>query len=243
LQALFESISVQNDDLRKPFGLAVRIWRDRLGVSQEELAERAGLHRTYISDIERGARNISLASIEKLAAALKVTAAILLSYSGEPWSDKPSSRPLFDDELVDILFAEDNASDVELALRALKHANITNRIHVVRDGEAALNFLFCTKEYSHRRPGDRPQMILLDLGLPKVDGLEVLRRIKADPQTRAIPVVVLTMSHRDRDFIASKQLGAEAYIIKPLDFQRLSEITPQLKLQWALLGPASDPEK
>lgn len=233
---------MQNDDLRRPFGLAVRVWRDRLGVSQEELGERAGLHRTYISDIERGARNISLASIEKLASALKISVATLLSFSGEPWSDKPGAQPLSSDELVDILFVEDNVNDVELALRALKHANITNRIHVVNDGESALNFLFCTKEYAHRRPGDRPQMILLDLGLPKIDGLEVLRRIKAHPQTRNIPVIVLTMSNRDRDILASKQLGAEAYIVKPIDFQNLSEVTPQLKMQWALLRPPAPPE-
>jgi two-component system response regulator len=107
----------------------------------------------------------------------------------------------------------------------------------VRDGAAALNFLFGTGEYAHRERSSRPQMVLLDLNLPKVSGLEVLRRIKADPRTRSIPVVVLTASKQDRDITTSKRLGAEACIVKPVDFQNLSEVTPQLSLQWALVKP------
>jgi two-component system response regulator len=139
------------------------------------------------------------------------------------------------DELVDILFVEDQADDAELTMQALKSAKITNRIHVVRDGAAALDFLFSTGEYARREPGSRPLMILLDLNLPKISGLEVLRRIKADPRTRSIPVVVLSASKQDRDIATSKRLGAEAYIVKPVDFQNLSQVTPQLSLQWALL--------
>src|SRR5690606_7840860 len=96
----------------------------------------------------------------------------------------------------------------------------------------------CEGPYSHRRPGDRPQLILLDLGLPKIGGLEVLRRIKADPSTRDIPVIVLTASSHDRDILVSKRLGAETYIVKPVDFQNLSEATPKLSFQWALLKPS-----
>ena len=206
-----------------------------MGISQETLAERAGLHRTYISDVERGARNVSLDSIERLAHALEVSVPSLLTYARESRADRPDELLLSPDELVEILFVEDKADDVELALHALKSAHITNRIHVVRDGAAALDFIFATGEYVDRRHHDRLQMVLLDLSLPKVDGLEVLRRIKADPRTRKIPVIVLTASSRGQDIAASKRLGAEGYIVKPVDFQNLSAVTPQLHMQWALL--------
>ncbi len=219
------------------FGASVRNLRFRLGLSQEELAERASLHRTYIAGIEGGARNVTLKTIEKLAQGLKVSTATLLTQAGKPGADKPTGERLSGDELVDILFVEDEADDVELTIQALKSANITNRIHIVRDGAAALDFVFCTGEYAHRESCSRPQMILLDLGLPKISGLEVLRRIKADARTRSIPVVVLTGSKRDRDIATSKRLGAEACIVKPVDFQNLSQVTPQLSLQWALLKP------
>ena len=123
----------------------------------------------------------------------------------------------------------------EMAVHALRSVHITNRIHIVRDGAAALDFLFASGEYAHRRHIDLPQVILLDLSLPKIDGLEVLRRIKADPRTRKIPVIVLTSSSSSRDIAASTQLGAEAYIIKPVDPHNLIAVTPQLGLQWALL--------
>lgn len=222
---------MRKEDGKKLFGASVRSRRNHLAISQEELAERAGLHRTYISDIERGARNISLHSIEKLARALEISVASLFTYDRE----LPDVRPVRADELVDILYVEDDPRDVELTVEALKSAGITNRIFVVRDGIEALDFLFCTGSYAHRQPNDRPQIILLDLGLPKTPGLEVLRRVKADTRTSSIPVVVLTVSKADADMIASKRLGADAYIIKPVDFQNLSEVTPKLCLQWALL--------
>jgi CheY-like chemotaxis protein len=209
----------------------VRTWRNRRGISQEELAGRAGLHRTYVSDIERGARNVSLESIEKLARALDVSVASLFANGTDAAAQHEN------DGLVDILFVEDDPNDVHLTLRALKEAKITNRIHVVSDGAEALDYLFCTGRYADRRP-ERPQVILLDLKLPKVDGIKVLRRIKADARTRTIPVVVLTGSRANRDIVASKRLGAEAYIVKPVDFRNLSEVTPRLSLQWALLKPA-----
>lgn len=213
----------------------MRTWRKQRGISQEELAGRAGLHRTYVSDVERGARNVSLESIDKLATALEVSIATLLFTVSEAESEQLKPIDLLTDELVDILLVEDDAQDVELTLHALQKARITNRIFTVRDGAEALQFLFCTGIYAHRRPNDRPQIILLDLALPKVSGQEVLRRIKSDARTRDIPVVVLTCSRNDRDFVASKQLGADAYIIKPVDFQNLSEITPRLSFHWALL--------
>jgi len=229
---------VGKTDVKKHFGAAVRLRRDHLGISQEELAGRAGLHRTYISDVERGARNVSLESIHRLATALEVPLSFLFSRMEETASDRTSPPSLSPDELVDFLIVEDSAEDAELTIKALKDVRITNRLYVVRDGAAALDFLFCRGEYAHRRRSDRPQIILLDLGLPKVDGIEVLRQIKGDPRTRTIPVIVLTVSNRDRDIAASQRLGAEAYIVKPVDFQNLSGVTPQLSLQWALLKRA-----
>jgi len=220
-------------DIEKRFGLAIKSWRSRLRLSQETLALRAGLHRTYISDIERGARNVSLRSVEKLADAMRISVWALFA----EFNDQPGIEPLTTDELVDILLVEDQARDAELTLEVLKEGNITNRVFVVSDGAAALNFLFGTGEFSHRRPNDHPQVVLLDLHLPKIDGLEVLRRIKADPRTRGIPVVVLTSSKEDRNIHESKRLGAETYIVKPVDLQNFSAMTLKLSLQWALFKP------
>jgi len=220
------------------FGATVKDWRRRVGISQEELADRSDLHRTYISDIERGARNVSLRCVGKLAAGLDISVSALFSRLG----GSPAAPPLLTtDQVVDILLVEDSAEDAELTLRALKDAHITNRIYIVRDGAAALNFLFAAGEFAHRRPDDHPQLILLDLHLPKIGGLEVLRRIKADPRIRSIPVVVLTSSKHDLDVTASRRLGAETYITKPVGFQNFSEMTLQLSLRWALLKPAVPP--
>jgi two-component system, response regulator len=224
------------NDVKKHFGAAIRLRRDHLGISQEELAGRAGLHRTYISDVERGARNVSLESICRLAAALEVPLSVLFARVEELSSDEPIRPSLSADELVDILIVEDSVADAELTIKALKHVRITNHIFVVRDGAAALDFLFCRGEFANRKRGARPQMILLDLGLPKIDGIEVLRQIKADSRTRAIPVIAV--SSRDHDVTASQRLGADAYLVKPVDFQNLSGVTPQLSLQWALLKRA-----
>lgn len=216
----------------KPFGTSVRVWRNRLGISQEELAARAGLHRTYICDVERGARNVTLRSIEKLAQALEISVPSLLSYERGP--DALGNRPdAFGEGWVDILMVEDDPADVELAKEGLKP--IANRIHVARDGQEALDYLFGPGKSGPDTSGRRPQLILLDLGLPKIGGLEVLRRIKNDPNTAAIPVIVLTISSRHRDLQTCQQLGAVAYITKPVDLHNLSRITPQLKMQWVLV--------
>jgi len=214
----------------KTFGTKVRVLRDQLGMSQEKLAEAAGLHRTYISDVERGARNISLNSINKLAKALQVSASTLLL---DPEHTLPG-------KLIDIMLVEDDPNDVELTLAALRSLNILNRLHVVNDGAAALAYLASLSESSPDCGEHAPHLILLDLRLPKVDGIEVLRRLKADPRTRPIPVVVLTVSNRSKDIATCKLLGAEGYIVKPVDIQNFCEITPQLSLQWALLARHSD---
>jgi CheY-like chemotaxis protein len=140
------------------------------------------------------------------------------------------------DRTVEILLVEDNPNDVELALHALKKNNIANRIEVVRDGAEALEFIFCTGAYAQRSINNVPKVILLDLKLPKVDGLEVLRQIKADPRTRAIPVVALTSSREDRDIVESYNLGVNSYIVKPVDFEQFTEAVRTLGLYWLLLN-------
>jgi CheY-like chemotaxis protein/DNA-binding Xre family transcriptional regulator len=226
---------MNSTDARASFASAVKAWRSRLGISQEELAGRAGLHRTYVSDIERGARNLSLESIEKLARALETSVSSLFSSASSAEGNSLFEVP---DELVDILLVEDDLDDVEIAMRAFKRAKISNRIHVVRDGAEALTWLFGGGPDAQRRVFRHPQLILLDLNLPKVTGLEVLRRIKSDERTREIPVIVLTASQNDRDVAESRRLGASTYLVKPLDFQRFSQVTPQLSMHWALVGPS-----
>lgn len=137
---------------------------------------------------------------------------------------------------IEILLVEDNPNDVELTLHALQENNLTNRIEVVRDGAEALEFIFCTGAYVNRRIENSLKIILLDLKLPKVDGLEVLRRIKSDPRTRTIPVVVLTSSREERDIVESYQLGVNSYIVKPVDFEQFTEAVRHLGLYWLLLN-------
>jgi len=137
---------------------------------------------------------------------------------------------------VEILLVEDNPDDVKLTLRAFKKHRLSNRIQVVRDGAEALEFIFCTGAFAHRHIENGPKVVLLDLKLPKVDGLEVLRRIKADPRTRAIPVVVLTSSREDRDVVESYQLGVNSYIVKPVDFEQFIESARLLGMYWVLLN-------
>jgi two-component system response regulator len=139
-------------------------------------------------------------------------------------------------DATEILLVEDNPNDLELALHALKKNNLANRIHVARDGAEALEFLFCTGRYADRRIEEPPKVILLDLKLPLVDGLEVLQRIKADPRTRSIPVVALTSSRQERDLAESYGLGVNSYILKPVDFDQFIDVVRQLGLYWLLLN-------
>jgi two-component system, response regulator len=137
---------------------------------------------------------------------------------------------------VEILLVEDNPQDLELALRALRKANLTNRIHTARDGAEALDFIFCEGEHRDRSIEDRPKVIMLDLKLPKVDGLEVLRRLKSDPRTKSIPVVVLTSSKEQNDVVESYQLGVNSYIVKPVNFESFVGAVQQLGMYWLLLN-------
>jgi CheY-like chemotaxis protein len=137
---------------------------------------------------------------------------------------------------VEILLVEDNPTDAELCIRALKKSNLANSLVWVKDGAEALDFLFATGEYSGRSVTCPPKVVLLDLRLPKVDGMEVLRRVKADERTRAIPVVVLTSSKEDRDIAESYQLGVNSYISKPVEFDAFAKTVSELGLYWLLVN-------
>lgn len=137
---------------------------------------------------------------------------------------------------IEILLVEDNPQDLELAQRALRKARLANRIQVARDGAEALEFIFCEGAFSSRRIDDTPKVILLDLKLPKVDGLEVLQRIKSDPRTKSIPVVILTSSKEQNDVVESYQLGVNSYIVKPVNFEGFLEAVQQLGVYWLLLN-------
>jgi two-component system, response regulator len=135
-----------------------------------------------------------------------------------------------------ILLAEDNPDDVKLTMRALKKANVLNEVVVAQDGTEALDYLFGTGKYAGRDVNQKPQVVLLDLKMPKVDGLEVLQRIRADERTRLLPVVILTTSSEDKDRVSSYKLGANSYVRKPVDFNQFTEAVRQLGLYWLLLN-------
>lgn len=141
---------------------------------------------------------------------------------------------------VEILLVEDNPSDEELTLHALRKYKLVNEIEVVRDGAEALDFLFGRGAYADRTVNDVPRMILLDLKLPKVDGLEVLRQIKAEEHLKRIPVVVLTSSNHETDIVESYNLGVNSYIVKPVEFDQFTETVRQLGLYWLLLNETPD---
>jgi two-component system response regulator len=138
-------------------------------------------------------------------------------------------------ETVDILLVEDNPTDAEMTLRALRRGNLANHITWVRDGEEALDFIFRNGSYSGRPP-ENPRLILLDIKLPKVDGIEVLKQIKSDARTRVIPVVMVTSSAEGRDITDSYQLGANSYVVKPVDFEQFSETVSKAGFYWMLMN-------
>jgi CheY-like chemotaxis protein len=135
-------------------------------------------------------------------------------------------------EKLDILLVEDNQDDADLALHALRREKLANNIFVVRDGEEALDFLFCRGEYAERSFDHPPKLVLLDLKLPKVNGMEVLKLVKSDPRTRTIPIVIMTSSKEDRDLVAGYHLGANSYIQKPVDIDQFRETVKSVGLYW-----------
>lgn len=142
----------------------------------------------------------------------------------------------------ELLLIEDSPHDLELSVRALRKAGLTGPIHIARDGAEALDFIFCEGAHASRQIADHPRVIILDLKLPKVDGLEVLKRIKEDARTQAIPVVVLTSSKEQRDLLESYQLGVNSYIVKPVNFERFADAVHDLGLYWMLHNQPTDNE-
>jgi two-component system response regulator len=136
---------------------------------------------------------------------------------------------------IEILLVEDNPNDEMLAMHAFRKHNLANKIHVVRDGAEALEYIFCTGAYADRR-FENPKMILLDKKLPMVDGMEVLRQVRTDPRTRLVPVVMLTSSAEERDIIESYELGVNSYIVKPVNFDQFSETARHLGYYWLLIN-------
>jgi two-component system, response regulator len=141
------------------------------------------------------------------------------------------------DEL-DILLVEDNQDDMDLALHALRREKLANHVFVARDGEEALDFLFCRGAFADRLFDSPPKLVLLDLKLPKVDGLEVLKQVKSDPRTKTIPVVIMTSSKEERDLVAGYNLGVNSYIQKPVDFDQFRETVKNVGLYWLITNQA-----
>ncbi len=139
-------------------------------------------------------------------------------------------------DVIEILLVEDTATDAELCILALKDRNLANHLVWVKDGAEALDFLFASGQYADHQVGDVPKVVLLDLRLPKIDGLEVLRRLKADERTKHIPIVVLTSSKEDRDIVKSYNLGVNSYVSKPVDFDEFSKTVGELGLYWLLIN-------
>lgn len=139
-------------------------------------------------------------------------------------------------ENLDILLVEDNQNDMDLAVHALRREKLANNILVARDGEEALDFIFCRGAFAQRSFEQPPKLVLLDLKLPKVDGMEVLKQVKSDPRTKTIPIVIMTSSKEERDLVASYNLGVNSYIQKPVDFAQFRETVKSVGLYWLVIN-------
>lgn len=225
-------VPIDEAALQTRVGLMVRHYRQQRGLTQEELAWRAALHRTYLADVERGGRNLTLRSIGNLAHALQIPVECLLQESlGGAKRGRGRAEPAAGGE---ILLVEDSAADVTLTLRVFQRAQVSNPIKAVRDGEEALAYLFRTGPYAKHKDEQLPQLILLDLKLPGMAGTEVLRRVKANEATANLPVVILSVTRYDRAIEECERLGAADYIVKPLRLESLSRVMPKLRFHWTL---------
>lgn len=232
---------MSHTEITQVFGASVRRLRAQLGISQEELAERADLHRTYIAGIESGVRNLTLKSMSKLAQALGVPTATLVAMGAPDSPGEAGSHPSTCPGAGRILLVEDSQDDRELALKAFREARVANPIDIAVDGIEALDYLFCIGRHSERDRQDAPQLVLLDLKMPRLGGLDVLRRLKQDERTRSIPVAVITASRDLGQLADCLRLGAHTHITKPVDFKGLSEATRRLNLSWTLQKSPADP--
>lgn len=143
-------------------------------------------------------------------------------------------------EQVEILLVEDNPEDAEMTMRALRKRNLANQVHWVKDGEEALDYLFCSGPYAGRKPGSAPKLVLLDIKMPKIDGIEVLRRVKAS-DLRTVPIVVMTSSNEERDVLESYRLGVNSYIVKPVQFEAFLDTVAHIGLYWVLTNRVPQP--
>lgn len=144
-------------------------------------------------------------------------------------------------EEVELLLVEDSEEDAELTLRALRQRNLVNQVHHVQDGADALDFLFARGKYSHRDINHHPKVVLLDLKLPKVDGLQVLTALRADERTRSLPIVMMTSSKEDRDLERAYELGVNSYVVKPVDFDQFAKAVDALGMYWTLVNESHRP--
>lgn len=222
------------------FGAVVRSQRLSAGLSQEELAHRSGLHRTYVTDVERGARNPSLNSIKKLSDALGMPLGGLFGLVEEAdrrehqVSASSHQESSSQHEPAEILVAAENSSDADTVIRVLGENNIASHIHAVRDGAEAMDYIFCTGAYKKRDFLKTPDLILLHLRLSKVDAFTILAKIRDNPLTRPIPVVALG-AQSDQDLARAQQHGVTEFIVAPFDFPKLAHASAQLGLQWMLV--------
>lgn len=192
------------------------------------------MHRTYIADIERGVRNVTLRSIRQLSEALQVPVETLFARANQVGSGKGATGR--SNGAAEILVIEDNPSDAELIRRLFDRVALVNPCKVINSGAEAIDYLCGKGRYT--KPAS-PRLILLDLSLPGVSGIEVLRRIRGDARSKTLPVIVLTVSRNSRDIVECGRLGVSSYIVKPVTFESLSRLTPKLQLHWALLNSKS----
>ncbi len=224
---------MSNRNVKLIFGNAVKEKRIELGFSQEKLAEASGLHRTYVSDVERGTRNLSIESIDKLSRALELPVSSLFQRAGYGAAAE---------RVVEILLVEDDLQDLQDVRGALRKANLTNPIKIARNTEEALECLFGQGTDLPCDSKVNKKLILLDLELPRWEGLRLLKRIKSDARTRMIPVIALTSSKEQNEMVECHQLEVNGFIIKPVTFERFIQAVQKLGWRWMLLHQPAESE-